>query len=266
MATKNLRQASADATSKMILQNDGAIDLAKVQGGAEALSKGLQSAFMATILPLIDEVPVSTGNAAPIMRALAERVAALEADLFLIKSCLSGQHRFIAGDADNYQDPIAALRMLGANAPGILDMGPGAEINLHLGREVLGHGWHEIESRGENRFWRWSGPGKQSTLVLPCLGPGSYQIEWNFEVLDRAVVDPLSISINSKQVDELKINWRNRNTGTVIVKATIPENYRTGYVFLAFEIAAVLRPSEMGSSNDQRPLGLGMSDIKLTRE
>ncbi len=158
---------------------------------------------------------------------------------------------------------------------------PESSILLDLRQYIEGSGWHSPEE-----FGRWAGTGLTSTIMVPPIQPGRYQ-------LDIKIVDAMSVDI-SKGL-EVKFNGRALSTSATIlsnlsgvlapirraratirniekpypmkIKATVPAemiNSSKGEHALAITAPKRISPSQFGQP-DTRELSVCVESIKLTR-
>lgn len=258
--------ASEVSTLMLIAQNDAAIDLTTTGKAATALAENIRDSYLNSLLPLLGALPRGTEDIAIVFRTLIERLATLEADLFLIKSCLVANQRFVMGEAAKYVDPLMALEASWPAYSGDTNNGPRLNrLSIPLGPTVLGQGWHSIESRPDGSFWRWSGPGTRSTLLLPRLGSGQYRIEWNFEVMDQRQLEGAKISVNGADVGGTQVAWHTRTTGKMSFFVEVPTSHRSSYLFLEIDLSETIAPAEMGrpDGHTRRGMGLGLVTLEL---
>src|SRR5690606_2213028 len=131
--------------------------------------------------PIIKEIS-SDKPYADTMEFLARRLATLEADLFLIKSSLIRNKRFVLGEAAHYSDPLLVLNDIDTDNSAQPAL---RQLTVKLGQDVLGQGWHAVETQANGLPWRWSGPGTRSSLLLPALAVGRHRISFDFRMLTR---------------------------------------------------------------------------------
>lgn len=254
------RIASQVVALQLVAKTDETIDLTSVNQAHAALSRSLYEGFLGQLSPLLNALPEDDRSISAILQPLLERVATLEADVFLIKSALVNNQRFIMADAAKYVDPLMALEA-GWKSQSVDERPRLKRLSVPLGPRILGHGWHPVETRPNGTFWRWSGPNLHSSLVLPSLGPGRYRISWNFHVINRRQLDGLNCDLNGQPVHEISIDWLSDTVGTLRLNADISPDNMSSYIFLDIHVSEVI-PRRDTAGEERYGIGLGVIEIE----
>ena len=146
---------------------DDHLDMTAALAGAQAIQGSLALAFERRLLSLLGR---KEGPGAE-MKPLITEIARLQSEVFVMRAALAGH-----GNAQpHYRDPLLALREL-LNGEASLTPRPPFRTVAGLGPEVLGYGWHPPERQGQGPWFRWSGPGERSGLLVPTGGAGRHHL------------------------------------------------------------------------------------------
>jgi hypothetical protein len=124
-------------------------------------------------------------------------------------------------------------------------------------------GWYPLEVSPVHGPVRWSGPGLQSTLDLPCPRGGKIQVSFRMLMaLQRDVVDGLTLTANGTPVTLTRVTER---SGATVFSGTIPvEATAKPFVRLVFSVPRTVAACSVDPSNrDERPLGIMLNWVKL---
>ena len=131
-------------------------------------------------------------------------------------------------------------------------------IKCELKDRFVGSGWYNPEKYG-----RWSGPGKVSSVVLPNPVAGEYK----FEMVVGAEAKPellqtLNVNVNDRSLDTSIVQTKNSSfpalvTGTIVIS----EEDRQSFLAIDLIVDETVIPSE----NDPRLVGLLIEKISLIR-
>lgn len=239
------------------------LDLREVEGASE-LSASLQRHFEAPYAPLLDAAEDKDPSLVAALRMLVAQTAASRADLFLIKSALSGDNRYVTGRAaGTYEDPLIAARRLMDASPGTRPHYPAAELFLPFDASVLGSGWHGPETDPKGRAFRWSSRARDVSVVLPAFGPGRHEISMEWEVLLPEQMREVHARIDEHPVEARLEKGEDGKRGTLRVENKVESGRSTAFQILELSIAGPVRPSDYGLS-DQRVLGFKTHGFSLS--
>lgn len=128
------------------------------------------------------------------------------------------------------------------------------KICIDLSRPVNGDNWYDIEPMG-----RWGGPELESTLKIPALGKGKYQLQLN---IDSAFCDlqAMKVRFNSKLV-----KFSNTQYDTpVLLQAEVVVKKDDPFWHISFKYPKTCLP-EGESGADQRRLGVFLKEVSLSK-
>lgn len=259
--TSDIERVSEATSLALVSQNDAAIDLSSIKKGSVPIATAIRDGFRSTMSPLLASATMDDGMRA-LLEAMVERIAVLESDNFVLKTALANNNRFVMSEVARYTDPIVAMQAH-ASAAHRAERSTVRSARVPLGPKVLGQGWHAVETRSDGSFWRWSGPGKRSTLLLPGLGAGAYTIGWEFQVLDSSVLDGWTVAVNGSPAANVTIDWGNSRRGRATVQAEIGAEERSSFLFLEMCVGGTLSPASVDGTSDTRPLGIGIGEIGI---
>ena len=130
------------------------------------------------------------------------------------------------------------------------------QTTVDLREEINGKNWYDAEEDG-----RWAGPGQISTLVLPGLTVGQYQL--TLEVVDAIepeVLNGMVLSLNGKP---LAIKRRSRGSLTLVTAKFFSETSTPGEKWeLALSFPRLRSPAERGS-DDHRTLAVRVRTLSI---
>ncbi len=125
-------------------------------------------------------------------------------------------------------------------------------------------GWHGLEKSHLGPYFRWTGPARSSSLILPR--PAETDLELRFCVLH--VVKPDVLEGVQLRANGTELAWTRtvQPDRTSMYQAQIPAHVvRTSpFVRLEWQVAQTLRPIDVEENNsDDRELGLAISWVEL---
>lgn len=261
MAPQKLSEDSvgkiADRVASILLSGrvvkDAHLDV--MLAGAKAIDQYLTDAFIQTTGALIDKPEAEDTGQNRLTTYLLEEIAKLRSDVFLLK-----QAALKSIPPSHFTDPLVALS---TRLPTVSSEATrGSSTTLRLTDKILGHGWH-VERRPDGTFWRWMGPMPRATLVIPTWGPGLYSIGAEVSAMTSDQIASISISANDARV-AIEVENVRENLAQVRFVAETNTNAEN-LIFLTFSIGAVISPSDVMDSADDRKLGIGLSHLTLTR-
>jgi hypothetical protein len=124
-------------------------------------------------------------------------------------------------------------------------------------------GWYPLDVSPLHGPVRWSGPGLQSTLDLPCPRGGKIRVSFRMVMaLQPDVADGLTLTANGTPVTLTRVSER---SGPTVFSGTIPvEATAKPFVRLVFSVPRTVAACSVDPSNrDERPLGILLNWVKL---
>lgn len=248
----------SDQVASLILASglDADLDLRAVEGTAE-LSRHLSGVFEAPYAPLINALGTETGESAallPLLRMLVSQTAAARADLFLMKTALIKQNRYLSGHAASYADPLVMARALMDETDHEAPAYRAVEVFLPFDNKLMGSGWHAPETDAEGRVFRWSNRARDISVVLPAFGPGLHEISMEYRVLVPDQMNEFSLHLDGLEI-EAELEPTSDKGGTLRFAHEIQPGRSTAFQMLDISIAGPVRPSDYGL-DDTRVIGL----------
>ncbi len=157
------------------------------------------------------------------------------------------------------------------NAAGTPESAKKTVTIVDMRRLIEGSNWFSAEHDG-----RWAGPGKKSTVQLPAIESGTYQIEFNIVgAMSPAIVRNMKVLVNGRQV---ALQNKKENTGflaplvgrkqkyPLLLTGTVKIGKDDAYkkISVEFDFPEVISPSKRGG-NDLRSLAIRLEQIRLVR-
>lgn len=128
------------------------------------------------------------------------------------------------------------------------------KITIDLTRPINGDNWYDIEPTG-----RWSGPKLESTLNIPALSEGNYQLQLE---IGAAFCDlaAMEVMFNNQPVRFLNTEYHL----PVLLYAEVSVDKQYSFWHLSFKYPETHPPEgELGA--DQRKLGIFLKNVSLTK-
>jgi ectoine hydroxylase-related dioxygenase (phytanoyl-CoA dioxygenase family) len=138
--------------------------------------------------------------------------------------------------------------------------------DVKFDRPVPGLGWYLPETDGIQSFC-WSGPGQESWLDLPVVGPGERVFRCAIaHALDPQCLEKLHVRINGQP-----LSFRQQVDGHgVQLEGSVPSQLLAGRpnrLRVTFLVPRMVRPCDVNpASPDARPLGIAVSRVALEPE
>jgi hypothetical protein len=139
---------------------------------------------------------------------------------------------------------------------------PPAEIALDMRRDIVGENWYDAEPDG-----RWAGPALESSVKLPPLRPGSYDLELSLaDAIAPDIVYGLRIEAFGTDVPFEFSHAATPESFPIVCRAQleIPAQPAPGPWSLGFKFPRTVSPADSGSA-DQRQLAIRLSGLQLRR-
>lgn len=138
-------------------------------------------------------------------------------------------------------------------------------VRYGFAQTLLGSQWHRRELLSpEKDFFRWSGPGNESTIDL-WLQPMNYQIQVRIiNATTIELLDQLQVSLNDHP-----LSWRTMDTGVVRVlnmSCSADMIAEHGLARLKFHCADMISHRQAFGSQDERLVGIAVHWIEFKHE
>jgi len=132
-----------------------------------------------------------------------------------------------------------------------------SEVVFDLRRELNGDNWYQAEADG-----RWAGPDRTSTLRIPALPRGHYEVEFNVvDAMAPEILLGMEVFLNGKSLI-LSDDWEGY---PALIRARFfaeKTDDRSMWEF-QFNFPKLISPAENGS-DDERKLAIRVGSLKLT--
>ncbi|MGZ8216590.1 hypothetical protein [Methylomagnum sp.] len=131
-------------------------------------------------------------------------------------------------------------------------------LEVDMRSEITGGNWYHAEPDG-----RWAGPENYSSILVPALSPGHYDL--NIHVvgeIEAGIIKGTLLSINGKDIEV-----QDRDIaipGVLKAKFTIAEGYRFPFWALKFRFPKLVSPTKFGVP-DQRTLAVRVQSIRFSK-
>lgn len=130
------------------------------------------------------------------------------------------------------------------------------DLTLDLRREIDGTNWYFAEHDG-----RWAGPGTNSTLRLPSLGPGHYELSLEIvDAMDPEILAGMSVTLCGVPLSLM----REGRKFPVVLRGTVTLGHSEadGGWTVAFRFPRAISPARHGST-DTRLLAIRLRNLRL---
>lgn len=140
---------------------------------------------------------------------------------------------------------------------------PRDRVDVNMLAPIEGWGWHVREGVGTPRVWRWTGPERESTLLLP-LAPGrDYRVRlWIISVIASDIIDGVHLAAGGRS---LYIDSRTDQDGQVVLEARLPARLvnPSGPTRFSILVPRVVSHAEIQpETGDHRPKGLAITRVQ----
>lgn len=273
--------ARASAAQLMALEQDSARAISERQRQAEELAKSLEDqktvardlqVQLGQVVKVRDE---QAAGAAELRRQLEAKIAenaelkreprqtAKEAELAQENELLLLQLHQVQEELEHYF--LEYQKLSGQGRQGAESVAPQrqswnisqpTEVAFDLRREFDGDNWYYAEHDG-----RWAGPGDTSTIRLPALAPGNYELKLDVvDAMEPEILAGMDVSINGVVV-AITSEWQGYPALVQGTFSTEGMAERTIWE-LRFKFPKLVSPAEHGS-DDERNLAIRASSIRL---
>lgn len=229
---------------------DDHLDMTAALAGASAIQGALAVAFERRLISLL---PRKEGLSPEIKPLLAE-IARLQSDVFTLRAALAAQGSAIP----QYRDPLLALREL-LNGDAALIRRPPFRSVVELGPETLGYGWHAPERRASGPWFRWSGPGERSGILVPTGGGGRHSLTLRLRSPIPGLIEGMRITVNGREW----LSSRETEGEHLLLKGAFDaaaDGAQRFFALIEWVVEATRLLSEFGGT-DQRQAGFALSEI-----
>lgn len=197
----------------------------------------------------------------PLVLKMIHRLAALEADSFLIKQCLATDQRYVPAARLSTASPADILDQLLPRVPEASSAFPKSRL-IELGPEVIGTGWYPAETQPDG-YWRWSGPDRVATLMLPTVGSGMTRLAFEMRLLVPSLADGIRFAVDGRPASNVAINSMGDRRYSVSMETPVSERRVPSFLLLRVELPETVSPASVDGVNDERLLGIGLARIML---
>ncbi len=235
---------------------DDHLDMTAALAGASAIQGALTVAFERRLVSLL---PRKEGLSPEIKPLLAE-IARLQADVFSLRAALAAQGTAIP----QYRDPLLALRELLNGEAALTGHPPPFRCVVELGPQTLGYGWHAPERHGNGPWFRWSGPGERSGLLVPTGGGGLHRLTLRMRSPTPGLIEGMHITVNGR---EWHVNREAEGEHWVVRGSfdAAAEGAQRFFALIEWVVEETRALPESGRT-DQRKAGFAILDILVERD
>ena len=141
-------------------------------------------------------------------------------------------------------------------------------INYTFNQALDGDGWHEREIEPTSKIiFRWSGPGKTSSIDLPLSREKDLKIQFHIiDYMAMNILESLQLKVNDNLI-QLKFSHEKPRTKQILFEGIIPKTALKSnkkFTRLTFTINRTETPSKVNpNSTDERSLGFAMNWMKI---
>jgi len=141
-------------------------------------------------------------------------------------------------------------------------------INYTFNQQFDGDGWFSREmDPTSKKMFRWSGPGKTSSIDLPLSREKDLKIQFHIiDYMASYILKSLNLKVNNKKID-LKFSHEKPQTRLVLFEGIIPKTaliWDKKFTRLTFSVIKTIIPSKVNpNSTEERSLGFAMDWLKI---
>ncbi len=199
------------------------------------------------------------GDVAAMERALdvlIRQLSVAQADLFALKSLVLGRDEMALTRDWDYCDPMEAHAALLGRSTVELRREQGAQYVIPTPASIIGYGWHSVEEK-DDLSWCWSGPGRESLLLLPRLFTGAVEITLEITLLTRAVLPETgNLEVDGRNCAyQLQFDDDESTQAMLRVTADLNESETANFA-LKLSLSETLSPRDLWGKQDGRQLGI----------
>ena len=170
------------------------------------------------------------------------------------ETALSQENELLLAQLQQVQDELKRQHLQSKNAsdlraqvslPSGVTLKQLTQATVDLRGVIDGDNWYDAEQDG-----RWAGPGQVSTLLLPALTVGQYQLSLEVvDTIDPDILNGMTLSLNGKP---LAIKRRRQGSLTLVTAKFSSETSTPGEKWkMALNFPRLLSPAERGSDDDR---------------
>lgn len=264
-AAEALEQVAADVRLSGTLAEmaDAWIDLQRPATEGEYLMENLARRYEELLGSFLGAAQAGPEAQHTVMKLLVKQLARAQADIFALKAAVLGRDKLVLTRDWEYRDPLQAYYDALGETATTAHPRNFSRYNLPLDSSIMGFGWYATEESGGN-YWRWSGPGLASGLMVPRLFEGPVRMEARIKMLNRSVMPESGlVSINGRAMDySLTFDDHDAAFATVGFDLDLGED-RSPFFMLEFKLAGTTSPKEEFGSADTRQLGVCLLRLEI---
>ena len=138
-------------------------------------------------------------------------------------------------------------------------------LRFKFDRKLSGRNWQVRELGPNNQAFRWSGPGRCSTMDFPIAATSDVWLRLSiFMAITEEVMASLVTKVNDQTIE---MTVRRADTGARILEGCVSQEVlrrRPGCARVSLEVERTLRPSEIiPASKDNRLLGIALNCVEF---
>lgn len=138
-------------------------------------------------------------------------------------------------------------------------------LRLEFDRKISGLNWRALEQDPVRGVFRWSGPGRCSTLDLPLASSSDVCLRFSVALaITEEVLASLVVSVNDQPVEARRYHHEN---GATICEAYVTKGVlalRPGCTQVRFEVSNTVMPREViAGSEDNRLVGIALNWLEI---
>ncbi|MBB3980843.1 hypothetical protein GGR44_000474 [Sphingobium fontiphilum] len=251
-------QNTADIESSAMLAAvaDAWIDLNRPTSESEYLMTNLAERYENMLLPFVPLYLAQADGQGIFLQLLIKQLARAQADIFALKSAVLGRDQLVLTKDWDYRDPLQAYSIALGETTEIFREFSYDSFILPIDDSVLSLGWYDLEESGDTS-WRWSGPGINSSLLLPRMFDCKVRIDAKLAIFDRSCLPESGlISVNNVPVDySFTLDEGSDTIGVVSFEVDLTGS-NSAFFMLGFHVKGTMSPQERGDNDDARKLGI----------
>lgn len=259
-------QNTADIESSAMLAAvaDAWIDLNRPTSESEYLMTNLAERYENMLSPFVPLYLAQADGQGIFLQLLIKQLARAQADIFALKSAVLGRDQLVLTKDWDYRDPLQAYSIALGETTEIFREFSYDSFVLPIDDSVLSLGWYDLEESGDSS-WRWSGPGNNSSLLLPRLFEGKVRIDAKVAIFDISCMPEAGlISVNNMPVDCTFTPDEGSDTSGVVSFEVDLTGSNSAFFMLGFHVKNTMSPQERGDNDDARKLGICLYKLSFS--
>ncbi len=138
-------------------------------------------------------------------------------------------------------------------------------VRIEVDQKISGRNWQVLERDSSNVGFRWSGPGRCSTIDLPIAAASAVRLRFSVVfAITAEVLTSLAVKVNDQPI---QIERRIAEDGATICKGYVSQAVLAGSpgcARLTFQVEKTVMPHEINpASQDKRRLGIALSWVEV---